>query len=70
MNYKITINGKPFNCANQFISGKQLRKIGNLPSTIKIWFKVNKSDLKLEINNLDTIDLVLSRPEIFFSTIK
>jgi hypothetical protein len=70
MNYQIIIDGRPFSYKNQFISGEQIRKLGNVPKTNKIWFKVNKSDYKLEINNRDTVDLNRQGAEEFFSSIQ
>jgi hypothetical protein len=65
-NYKITINDKDYVSMNQFISGKQIKKIGAIINSCSVWFKIN-SFQTIEIRDNDTLDLNRAGIERFFS---
>jgi len=67
MNYEICINGKMFISADQYVSGKTIKKIGSIPSGHLISFRINNTNNYVELEDDDSIDLGHPDTEHFYS---
>jgi len=67
MNYEISINGQLFSSEERYISGKTIRKIGNIPSGHLISFRINKTNRYIELEDDDSVDLGHPETEHFFT---
>lgn len=68
--FQITINGKLFEWSNHFITGKEVRNLGNIPNDDVIFLAVKKPWEEEEISDDKRVNL--ARPEIerFYSKAK
>jgi hypothetical protein len=65
--FKILIDQTPFEVENQFITGAEIRALGNIPNDYKIYLKVNGPGDDKEIANADKVDLSEPGREHFYS---
>ena len=65
--FKILIDQKPFEVDNQFITGAEIRALGNIPNDYKIYLKVNGPGDDIEISNTEQVDLGEPGREHFYS---
>lgn len=64
--YELTIDGKPYTWNEQFITGSQIKKLGNIPPDYEIFLKIKGAvDDKL-IGDNDKVDLGLPGMNDFY----
>ncbi|MFP5040447.1 multiubiquitin domain-containing protein [Parasediminibacterium sp. JCM 36343] len=62
-----TINGEPFKSHKQYITGAEIKKIGNIPEEDEVFLKVEEGWENQLIKDEDSIDLAVEGKEHFFS---
>lgn len=65
--HQIFINSKQFTIKGNFISGEEIKKIGNIPSHHRVHFQLGKSERTVEISDADSVDLTKPGAEYFIS---
>lgn len=65
--HKILIDQKPFDVADQFITGLQIKQLVNAPANYGVWLKVNGPGDDLEILDNEQVDLSQPGREHFFT---
>lgn len=64
--YKLMVNNVPYDYADQFITGAQIRELAGLDDDSALWFKVNGPDPDRPIPDDETVDLdVPGRPHYY-----
>lgn len=64
--YKFTIDGKPQESHEQFITGVEIRKRGNIPADYSIYLKVKGPKEDILIEDKDRVDLAKPGNEEFY----
>jgi hypothetical protein len=64
---KLTINKEPFVWFNQFITGKQIRELGNIPADHEIFLDIKEPYVDTLVQDDTVIDLARPGKENFFS---
>ena len=64
--YEFTIDGKPHKTEEQFITGAEIRKLGNIPSDYEIFLKVKGPGDDQLIKDTDKVDLSKPGTEHFY----
>lgn len=64
--YKFTIDGKPQETQEQFITGAEIRKRGNIPTDYSIYIKVKGPGDDILIEDKDRVDLAEPGKEEFY----
>jgi len=67
MQFEIYIDGQKFFSNEQFITGRTIRKIANIPSKTALSFKVNRTDRFILVADNDSIDLGHPDSEEFYT---
>ena len=65
--YKIMIDQKPYEVADQFITGAQIKALAHVPANYGVWLKVTGPRDDEEILDNDEVDLSEPGREHFFT---
>jgi hypothetical protein len=65
--YDILINSKPFKVTTDYISGAEIKKLGAIPASHKLYFHPRGIAKGIEIGDGDSVDLTRPGAEQFIS---